>query len=428
MARDPETIDDSMLRLLLTAGLGPRTWSRLAAIFGPAPEAIVDGLSSGRRAPPRAGLGSARLASLRRSLAGVRAADVAAERRRMTGRSIRLVVLGDEDYPALLATVDTAPPALWVRGELRDVDLASVGVVGSRACSRRGLDEAAIFAGVLGSAGLTIVSGGARGVDTAAHRAAIDAGGRTIAVLGCGLGRDYPTANRGLFERIAGGHGALVSELPTFVPPRPSNFPRRNRVISGMSLGIVVVEADERSGALITARIAAGDHGREVLAVPGPIDMDSKRGCHRAIREGWAALAARPADVLETLASSTHLARAALEQSGVDPSALRSAAADLARSTHDGSGGERTTGGEPLTGLERPAPPDLSPGQRTVLSALQPPGTIRGLDELIRAVGLEPAVAQAELTTLEVLGCVTRAANGLRATVLLRDGAGTAAE
>lgn len=190
----------------------------------------------------------------------------------------------EDDYPALLRTIHDPPPVLYVHGELRPDDGLAVAIVGRRQASPYGLAVADRLARQLAGLGVTVVSGLARGIDAAAHRAALDAGGRTVAVLGNGLGVQYPPEHAALRTAIA-KRGAVVSEFPMRETPEPGHFPQRNRVISGLSLGVVVVEADERSGALITAR-AALEQGREVFAVPGNILGNTSRGPHQLLREG----------------------------------------------------------------------------------------------------------------------------------------------
>jgi DNA processing protein len=210
----------------------------------------------------------------------------------------RFAIAGDADYPAVLGEIATAPIGLFVRGSVLSSLSTAVAIVGTRAPTARGPDIARRLAGGLAAAGLTIVSGLARGIDTAAHRGAIEAGGTTVAVLGTGLDRTYPPENRGLAAEIAGS-GALVTEFPLGSEPKASAFPRRNRIISGLSAGVVVVEAGARSGALITAARAL-EQGREVFAVPGPIDEEQSRGPNGLLRDG-ATLVEGVGDILQAL-------------------------------------------------------------------------------------------------------------------------------
>ena len=188
-------------------------------------------------------------------------------------------------YPPSLRPLPDAPPVLLVRGELVPEDKFSLAVVGSRRATSYGLSLARRFAHDLSAHGLTVVSGGARGVDTLAHQGALDGGGRTIVFLGCGVDVPYPADNRRLFAQIADGGGAVVSEFPMGTKPEPWRFPARNRLISGASLGTLVIESPADSGSLITAR-EAGDQGRDVFAIPGPIDTGRNAGCHALIQDG----------------------------------------------------------------------------------------------------------------------------------------------
>ncbi|MGH7398241.1 MAG: DNA-processing protein DprA [Candidatus Rokuibacteriota bacterium] len=210
----------------------------------------------------------------------------------------RAVARRDADYPALLREVPAAPERLHVRGRLVDADALAVAVVGSRRATSYGLDVADLLAADLAARGVTIVSGLARGIDSAAHRGALRVGGRTIAVLGSGLDVIYPPEHRRLAAEIV-ERGALVSQFEPGMPPLPQNFPARNQVIAAMSLAVVVVEAAERSGSLITARLAA-ELGREVLAVPGRITAPESRGANRLIQDG-AAVATGWEDVVAVL-------------------------------------------------------------------------------------------------------------------------------
>ncbi|HVO12531.1 MAG TPA: DNA-processing protein DprA [Vicinamibacteria bacterium] len=212
---------------------------------------------------------------------------------------IRVVCREDEDYPAWLRRIYEPPPLLWAAGRLRAEEGAfSVAVVGARAATPRGLAFARMLASELAAAGLTVVSGLARGIDTAAHQGALEAGGRTVAVLGCGLDQVYPKENAALARRIA-QEGAVVSEFPPGTGPWKQNFPRRNRTIAGWARATVVVEAGVKSGALHTAR-AALEEGREVMAVPGHPSEPNAGGTNALLRDG-AGLVRDAADVLAEL-------------------------------------------------------------------------------------------------------------------------------
>ena len=212
--------------------------------------------------------------------------------------TVRILRREDAEYPALLRPVPTAPASLHMRGRLVVGDALAVALVGSRRATPYGLAVAETMAADLAARGVTIVSGLARGVDSAAHRGALRVGGRTIAVLGSGVDSIYPPENRRLADEIA-AHGALLSQFPLGAPPLPQNFPTRNAVIAGLSLAVVVIEAAERSGSLITARLAA-ELGREVLAVPGRVTAPESRGANRLIQDG-AALALGWEDVVAAL-------------------------------------------------------------------------------------------------------------------------------
>ncbi len=205
----------------------------------------------------------------------------------------------DDRYPGLLKQIPDPPILLYVWGAFREIDLLSAAIVGTRLCSPYGITQAARFAGGIVSAGFTVVSGLAKGIDTAAHQGALRAKGRTIAVLGSGLLDIYPAENRKLAEKIASS-GAVVSELPLKMRPDRLNFPRRNRIISGLSRAVLVVEAGTRSGALITASLAL-EQGREVFALPGPVDQETSLGTNNLLKDG-AQIATVPEDILLALA------------------------------------------------------------------------------------------------------------------------------
>ncbi len=229
---------------------------------------------------------------------------------------VRPVTPSDADFPGVLNSLDDRPFILYIHGEWRPVDALAVAVVGSRRPTAYGRAAAERFARELASAGVTVVSGLARGIDGVAHEAVLKGRGRTVGVLGGGMGRFYPSEHRSLAARMA-AQGAVVTEHPWSTEPVPLNFPRRNRIIAGLSLGVVVVEADVRSGALITARLAA-EQGRDVFAVPGSIFSAMSRGPHRLLKEG-----ARPVedaeDVLDALEVFRDLVRHRVQEA---PAAL----------------------------------------------------------------------------------------------------------
>ncbi|MBI4342113.1 MAG: DNA-protecting protein DprA [Candidatus Omnitrophica bacterium] len=218
------------------------------------------------------------------------------ERARRQGAAI--VTPDDPGYPDALRTITDPPVALYLRGTLTEADRVAVAIVGSRHASLYGLQCAEQLAYELALRGVTVVSGLARGIDGAAHRGALRASGRTLAVLGSGLSRVYPDEHRQLAKEIA-GHGAVLSEYPMETQPLPRHFPQRNRLISGLSLGVVVVEAAQRSGALITADCAL-EQGREVFAVPGPMTAVTSHGTHQLLKQG-ARLVTSVEDILEEL-------------------------------------------------------------------------------------------------------------------------------
>lgn len=195
-----------------------------------------------------------------------------------------IINLEDERYPAMLKRIYDPPPVLYFKGSLTSSDNLAIAIVGSRRCSTYGSEQSSRFAYLLGSAGFTICSGMARGIDTAAHQGALSAEGRTFAVQGCGLANVFPPENKRLFEKICES-GACISELPLNYEPLSENFPPRNRIIAGLSLGTLVIEAAMRSGALITAR-AALEYNREVMAVPGKIDSPFSKGAHSLLKDG----------------------------------------------------------------------------------------------------------------------------------------------
>jgi len=291
MSRDERV--RSYLRLTLADGVGAVLFARLAKAFGE-PAAVPVHSPSLLRKVEGIGEKTARsIADLDESLIDEELAEAARCR-------VTILTDQDDDYPAALKTIFDRPPLLYVRGALESADAIALGVVGSRRCTHYGMEQAERFGQLLGRAGLTVVSGGARGIDTAAHRGSLTADGRTIAVMGCGLSQTYPPENHAFFEQvIEQGKGALLSELPMRTAVLGGNFPMRNRIISGLSLGVLVVEAARRSGSLITAKEAA-EQGRVVFALPGRVDSPLSQGANQLIRDG-AILVQNLDDILEHL-------------------------------------------------------------------------------------------------------------------------------
>lgn len=231
------------------------------------------------------------------------------EFQRLVEEGVTILTLTDEGYPELLRQIPSPPPVLFLRGTVVESDRRAVAIVGTRRATAYGRDMARCFARDLASAGVTIVSGLALGVDGVAHLAALDAGGRTIAFMGSGVRRIYPASHKALAQRIT-GQGALISDFLPDAPPDAPNFPSRNRLISGMSLAVLVIEAPNRSGALITVDFAA-DQGRDVFAVPGPVTAANSAGCNRLLRDG-ARVARDAQDVLDDLGLGSRPIQASL--------------------------------------------------------------------------------------------------------------------
>lgn len=281
------------LALSKVPGVGPFTFIKLVQSMG-SPKAVFQASSEALARIERVG---PRLAGAILSFRGHE--QVSRELDRMDRMGVRMLLWGTQQYPPSLAAIPDPPPILFVRGEILEQDRAAVALVGSRAASQQGLRVTQRIARELARAGVTVVSGLARGIDSEAHKGALAEGGRTIAVLGCGLNVIYPPENRDLFFRIL-EHGAVVSEYSLDEGPHAVHFPSRNRIISGLCLGVTIVEAAPQSGSLITARLAL-EQGREVFAVPGHVDSMRSRGTNRLIKEG-ARLVESAADILEELA------------------------------------------------------------------------------------------------------------------------------
>jgi len=289
---DPEARLLSALRLHLVDGVGPRTQQSLLDQFG-----TVEGVFRASRDELLAteGIGPRIAAAI---IAARHSREPQQELQRCRERGLKLLVRGTAEYPVALSEIYDPPSILYCRGDYRPQDQLAVAIVGSRRCTMYGRQVAEKLAGGLARAGLTVVSGLARGIDGAAHRGALDAGGRTLAVMGTGLGEIYPPEHAGLADEIA-RQGALLTENKLLQPPLPGLFPQRNRIISGLVLGVVVVEAARNSGALHTVRHAT-EQGRDVFAVPGRIDSLASAGCHDILRDG-ATLVRDVDDVLQAL-------------------------------------------------------------------------------------------------------------------------------
>lgn len=368
-AETSEALADA-LRLALVSGVGPRLRKALLDAFGTAGDVFAAAPSDLRNVP---GIG---VEIARRIAAAKDEIDVQAEIDICAANHIRILTDHDEDYPRALREIHDPPAILFVRGQILPQDALAVAIVGSRHATHYGITQAERLAGGLARAGLTITSGLARGIDGAAHRGALAAGGRTLAVLGSGLLNLYPPEHAELADEIV-ARGAVISELPAGSPPLSGAFPQRNRIITGLSLGVLVVEASTRSGALISARHAM-EQGREVFAVPGRIDSRMSHGCHRLIRDG-AKLVETIDDVLEELGPLVAPAQSA---AGVE--------------------------------VHQPAELLLNEIEQQVLAAIRIDAT--SIDEIIAACGLETGQVLATISVLEMRHLVRR----LSANTLIR--------
>ena len=360
MTERPAAFRRDWLRLARTPSVGAVTFRELMRRFGD-PTLALEALPDLARRAGRASPMSPQTA-------------VQAEEEIAAGEGLgaRLLLACDRDFPALLAAIDPPPPLLWVRGDPRSLERTCAAVVGARAASALGLRFAESLAAELGAAGVTVVSGLARGVDGAAHRGALETG--TAAVLAGGVDDIYPAQHGELYQAILAAGGCVVSENPPGRTASAADFPRRNRIIAGLSRAVVVVEAELRSGSLITARLAA-EMGREVLAVPGsPLDPRS-RGGNDLLRQG-AAVCEGAEDVLRTLAGFTALAEPGLEFD--DAFSVRSG--ETCRPEGDAS------------------------ARRRILDLLSPSPAPR--DEIVRLSGLSTAEVNATLAELELAGQV----------------------
>lgn len=360
------------LALRHTPGLGPRTWKRLCEHFPSLTEAAA------RASEWQAlGLASERQVTAFRSRAWREAAE--AEYRLARTADVRVLVSTDARFPTRLREISDPPLFLYCLGRVGLLTGPCLAIVGARQSSAYGLGVATAIGEELSRAGLTIVSGLALGIDRAAHLAGLSGPGSSVAVLGTGPDLVYPEANRDVWRELA-ARGAIVTEYPPGTRPEHHHFPIRNRIISALSLGVLVAEAAAKSGSLITARLAM-EQGREVFAAPGPVNTASHNGCHELIREG-ATLVGSAADILRELAPL--LTGFALPAAPARPEARP----------------------EPPTAGTAPEPPaDLAPGEAALLAAM-PPGDKLHMDDLGRALGLPPGEISGRLLSLELKGLV----------------------
>ncbi|MEI7750623.1 MAG: DNA-processing protein DprA [Candidatus Omnitrophota bacterium] len=338
-------------------------------------------------------------------------------------KGIEFLLYSDPDYPVSLKEVSDPPLLLYKKGALLENDRNAIAIVGTRHPSFYGRTQAKRFAEELAARGLTIVSGLARGIDQVAHDGALHVSyGRTIAVMGCGLDLIYPKEHEGLFKRIV-ERGAVLSEYPLGTPPLPENFPRRNRILSGLSYATFVVEAHSRSGSLITAHQAV-EQGREVFALPGPVDQLTSRGTHQLIKEG-ACLVETPEDILLVLAdrlrweNKPEMLLPIPDGEATGNNGQRSTDNEQ-QSTNNGQGladNGQPTGGEEeknereggrLLGDNR----DISHEDQSVIPELLKEEGSLGPDEILEFTGLEPAKLPAQLLRLELAGKIKRAGDG----------------
>ena len=338
-----------------------------------------------------------------RLLQARRDCDFAAEQAKVEATGVTLVGWGSPDYPELLALIPDAPLMLLCRGDVRCMRHHGIAIVGSRKCSERGQQLAGQFARELAELAVPVNSGMALGIDGAAHEGAMAARGPTVAVLGCGVDVVYPPQHTQLYDKLC-QQALVLSEYPLGTPPLKEHFPQRNRIISGLSRGTLVVEAPMGSGALITARLANAQ-GREVFALPGPLASPLSKGGHSLIKKGEAKLVESIDDMLMEFGTN----RAALRSERLATAKLPFDEGDAAAT---GGAGRRPAGsfaGEPSAPPSH-APFDLSPAEHGLLEALSYEGT--HVNELVRKLGITTADCIAHLTMLEIKGLITSASGG----------------
>ncbi|MEM9347792.1 MAG: DNA-processing protein DprA [Planctomycetota bacterium] len=361
------------LTLTLTPGLGPTLIARLIEHAGGVEQALMQ---TAAQLAEITGISDKGAGKHKRAIDATAGDTLQREIDLIAKHGVKMLSLDDPGYPALLKQIPSAPPLLWVKGRLDLADSLSLAIVGSRNCSHYGREQADLIANALARSGVTVVSGGAYGIDIAAHRGALRAAkagmGRTIAVLGSGLAMPYPSEHVGVFKEIIEGdgqRGAVISEFPMTAGPRPENFLRRNRIISGLCVGTLVVEASKRSGALSTARRCIDEQDRVLMALPGRVDAPQSEGCHQIIREGWGTLVTGVSDILDLVGESGPMLDAVAEQT------------------------------------EQPGVAQPSTSGKSIVDVLETP---RSLDEIVNWTGMSAAKVQTELTMLEIRGAVAR--------------------
>lgn len=387
----------ALLRLTLVEGVGPILGRRLIAAYGSAEHVFGAAPADLERID---GIGTAKARKIHSSMLAS-AETLERELTLAEKLGVRLIALGDPEYPPLLAEAPDAPLVLYVKGAAPCPPGAyAVAIVGSRHCTAYGVEQAERFSAALAQAGLIIVSGGARGIDSAAHRAAIRVNGTTVVVMGCGLANCYPPENAPLFEDIASRGGTVLSELPLTTTPSPDNFPARNRIVTAMCLGVLVIEAPAGSGALITARLAIDDYNREVMAVPGRVDSRASEGSNRLIQSGEAAVVLHPSDVIDLLEA------AARHQFEGSHAARFGNPPEIAESLWPPGAVASGNESRPIPGFDA-----LTDPQRAIVEALAEPATVA---DLCRRTGIQPAELQAETTMLEIRRVVLREGSRFR--------------
>ena len=389
------------LALAQCTGAGPVLLKRAVQALG-SPELVL-GAATAQLAQVE-GIGSVRAAAILRSAS---TANTAALLERCAQHGISVLCPDDADWPPGFRHIPDPPIVLYVRGQWRRPDLLAVAVVGARRCTLYGREQAGKFAAALAEAGVTIISGGARGIDTAAHEGALRGGGRTVVVQGCGLEYCYPSENVGLYDRIVReDRGAVFSELPLDQPPLPENFPPRNRIIAALALGVLVVEANLRSGSLITARLAADDYGREVFALPGRVDSAASSGTHHLIKTGAAALVENVEDILRGIGQGALVDHAGTERQGPSdrPGDMETGGHGNAETRRHGKWTTET--GNQKQAASRADPTPMTLPQRKIFDALSREPL--DVDSLCENCALPPSVVVAELTFLQIRGLVRR--------------------